>query len=64
MELKDKQEDHHIQRLENGGKGGYSSGVIELKEGTNLYIYVGSIYGYNGGGTSGFGGNRSEAHQM
>ncbi len=52
----------------NGGKGGYSSGVIKLNAGEKLYIYVGEMGpsndtvtntgGYNGGGYSG---NNSEA---
>ena len=48
---------------ENGGKGGYSEGIIKLTKGTNLYVYVGGAGGnstskentiqaggYNGGG--------------
>lgn len=50
----------------NGGKGGYSIGVLNLKKSTTLYINVGgkgggngkplceNIGGYNGGGYSGF----------
>lgn len=42
-----------------GGKGGYSTGVVNLNENMNLYIYVGgqgskgSTGGFNGGGTAG-----------
>ena len=42
-----------------GGKGGYSTGVVNLNENMNLYIYVGgqgsrgSTGGFNGGGTTG-----------
>ena len=42
-----------------GGKGGYSTGVVNLNENMNLYIYVGgqgstgSSGGFNGGGTTG-----------
>ena len=46
-----------------GGKGAYTTGLIELTEGTKLYVYVGgegpaevtqtNIGGYNGGGYSG-----------
>ena len=46
-----------------GGLGGYTSGIIDLKRNSNLYLYVGSegghnasvtnIGGYNGGGYSG-----------
>ena len=45
-----------------GGKGGYSTGVVNLNENMNLYIYVGgqgskgSTGGFNGGGTTGSGG--------
>lgn len=44
-----------------GGYGGYSTGVIKLNKGDNLYIYIGnkpamtndySVGGYNGGGYS------------
>ena len=47
-----------------GGKGGYSTGVVNLNENMNLYIYVGgqgsrgSSGGFNGGGTTGSGGGR------
>lgn len=43
----------------NGGKGGYSTGVVNLNENMKLYIYVGgqgstgSSGGFNGGGTTG-----------
>ena len=42
-----------------GGKGGYSTGVVNLIENMNFYIYVGgqgsrgSTGGFNGGGTTG-----------
>lgn len=42
-----------------GGKGGYSTGVVNLNENMKLYIYVGgqgstgSSGGFNGGGTTG-----------
>lgn len=42
-----------------GGKGGYSTGIVNLNENMNLYIYVGgqgsrgSTGGFNGGGTTG-----------
>lgn len=41
-----------------GGNGGYASGVAELSQGTDLYIYVGEMPagltgGWNGGGSSG-----------
>lgn len=45
-----------------GGNGGYSTGVVNLNENMNLYIYVGgqgskgSTGGFNGGGTTGSGG--------
>lgn len=45
-----------------GGKGGYSTGVVNLNENMKLYIYVGgqgskgSTGGFNGGGTTGSGG--------
>lgn len=35
----------------NPGYGAYVSGEIELTEDTTLYIYVGNINGYNGGGS-------------
>ena len=40
--------------LTNGGKGGYSTGIVTLEKGTILYIYVGeqpsnSLGGFNGG---------------
>lgn len=47
-----------------GGKGGYSTGVVNLNENIKLYIYVGgqgstgSSGGFNGGGTTGSGGGR------
>lgn len=40
---------------DNGGTGGYSSGIIELEKKTNLYIYVGGS-GKTGGTTGGFNG--------
>ena len=48
-----------------GGNGGYTSGLIKLNKGTNLYVYVGgtnickegtagwTFIGYNGGGAAG-----------
>lgn len=42
-----------------GGKGGYSTGIVNLNENIDLYIYVGgqgskgSTGGFNGGGTTG-----------
>lgn len=46
-----------------GGKGGYSAGVIELREGESIFIYVGGKgedgkYGWHGGGEDydGYGG--------
>ena len=55
---------HQHSELGYGGKGGYSTGELELRKGTKLYIYVGgqgnvcySPYcsvagGYNGGGSA------------
>ena len=42
--------------LTTGGKGGYSTGIVTLEQGTVLYVYVGgqatdSLGGFNGGGT-------------
>ena len=34
------------------GKGAYTEGLIELTQGTNLYVYVGGYKGYNGGGSA------------
>ena len=40
-----------------GGKGSYTTGIIELKKNTNLYVIVGGTNGYNGGnGTNPTGG--------
>jgi len=36
-----------------GGKGAYASGVIQFTKGQNIYVYVGSQSGYNGGGGKG-----------
>ena len=47
-----------------GGKGGYSTGIVNLNENIDLYIYVGgqgskgSTGGFNGGGTTGSNGGR------
>ena len=38
-----------------GSKGAYTSGEIELKKGTKLYVYVGNHYGFNGSSTNGGG---------
>ncbi|MGI6329593.1 MAG: DUF5411 family protein [Bacilli bacterium] len=40
----------------NGGKGGYSTGLLNLSAGEKLYIYVGGRSGYNGGGIGGYNG--------
>jgi hypothetical protein len=37
-----------------GGKGGYASGEVYLTAGTTLYVYVGGMSGFNGGGGSGY----------
>ena len=36
-----------------GGKGGYATGVVTLPANTTLYIYVGGMAGFNGGGAAG-----------
>ena len=42
----------------NGGKGGYSEGIIELKEGETIYVFVGGS-GNTGGTDGGFNGGGS-----
>jgi hypothetical protein len=42
----------------NGGKGGYSQGIIELQEGETVYVYVGGS-GNTGGSSGGFNGGGS-----
>lgn len=41
--------------IEKGGRGGYSKGMINLNNDTELFIFLGSTFGYNGGGKSGKG---------
>ena len=41
-----------------GGRGGYSAGDLELEKGTELYIFVGNMTGYNGGAGNRTGGRR------
>lgn len=49
------------QGASNGGKGGYTSGEIELNQGDKLTIQVGGQNGYNGGGSgSASGGGASD----
>ena len=43
-----------------GGKGGYSKGVITLSKGETLWIYVGGQNGWNGGGWYGGGGGGAD----
>jgi hypothetical protein len=35
-----------------GGRGGYAAGKINLEKGTTLYVYVGCVGGYSGGGVA------------
>lgn len=41
-----------------GGRGGYSAGDLELEKGTELYIFIGNMTGYNGGAGNRTGGRR------
>jgi len=48
--------------VSNGGKGGYSTGIINLTSNTNLYVYVGGS-GNTGGSSGGFnGGGRKSSY--
>ncbi len=38
-----------------GGKGGYAKGTLSVAPGDTLYVYVGGMNKWNGGGTGGYG---------